>query len=488
MVETPGRTVGTGVQSLVDRSNERDPFWLPLIILLLVDAGTLFGSVMLAYLIRFSPWFTSLLPHTPGLPVFREYLALGVYATVFGLFVFQRFGLYARRVGVERKAHALHIVSAVVVTYVFLAAWLFVYVNWQYDYSRWLVFLSLMLTAGGGTGIHFLLGEIQGHMIRRGVGFERTLVVAAGQDLGEVSRRLRAWHGSRHHVVGYLVPADGNRGAPPDAPILGTLDQIERVLGDGGVDVVVIALPPGSCREAVSLLGRCRKKGVEVRMVPALFEAVAYRIGVGENRWIPTISLGETPLTGSYAAFKALLDMVVAGTLLVLSLPLMAAISVSIKLDSRGPVLYRQERVGAGGRLFTLYKFRTMRWGAESATGPVFARDNDPRCTRVGRYLRRYNLDEIPQLVNVLRGEMAVVGPRPERPYFVNRFKAEIPGYMRRHVVKPGMTGWAQVHGLRGNTSVTDRTRYDIYYIENWSLFLDFRILLRTLVSNRNAY
>jgi exopolysaccharide biosynthesis polyprenyl glycosylphosphotransferase len=232
----------------------------------------------------------------------------------------------------------------------------------------------------------------------------------------------------------------------------------------------------------------CRKMGIKVRMAPTLFEAVAMEMPLGESDGIATITLGETPLTGMGLLVKDSLDRVIAGTLLILSLPLVAVISLLIKLDSRGPVLYRQERIGESGNLFTLLKFRTMRLDAETGTGPVFARENDPRCTRFGRYLRRYNLDELPQLVNVLKGEMAMVGPRPERPFFVNKFKTEIPGYLRRHVVKPGMTGWAQVHGFRGDTSVQDRVVYDIYYIENWSLWMDLGILLRTFGANRNAY
>jgi exopolysaccharide biosynthesis polyprenyl glycosylphosphotransferase len=479
----------------LDRSNPRDPFWFPLLILVFADGVTFFGSVMLAYVIRFSvidpllqhlPWLARVF--TEGTPVFGEFAKLGLYATVFGLFVFQRFGLYARRIGMKRKAHAWSIVTALIVSYVFVTAWLFVYVNWRYDYSRSVVALSLVLSIGGSIAVHFLLRNLQGLMIRRGLGFERTVLVTTPEDLSGVTQRLRAWHGSQYHVIGCVFPGGAIGGTEGGVPVLADIEEIERVLGREEVDRVVVALPPKYHLEALNLFRTCRERGIKTQVAPALFEAITGRISVGEAEGIPTISLGETPLTGTYAIVKSLSDMVMAGMLLILSLPVMAVVSIVIKLESRGSVIYRQERIGVGGRLFTLLKFRTMKEGAEEETGPVFARENDPRCTRVGSFLRRYNLDELPQFLNVLKGEMAVVGPRPERPYFVNRFKQEIPGYMRRHVVKPGMTGWAQIHGLRGNTSVEDRTRYDIYYVENWSLNLDVKILLRTLSTGRNAY
>jgi len=162
--------------------------------------------------------------------------------------------------------------------------------------------------------------------------------------------------------------------------------------------------------------------------------------------------------------------------------------SVLIKRNSDGPVFFSQERCGENGALFTLYKLRTMSVHAEERTGPVFAARNDPRTTRIGAFLRRHNVDELPQLWNVLRGDMSLMGPRPERPHFVEKFKEDIGRYMWRHVSKPGMTGWAQVNGMRGDTSIEERVKYDLYYLENWSLAFDFKILARTLFARKNAY
>jgi len=188
---------------------------------------------------------------------------------------------------------------------------------------------------------------------------------------------------------------------------------------------------------------------------------------------------------------KRAFDLALAAAVLVLLFPVMLGIALAVKLTSPGPILYRQDRMGLDGQRFQMLKFRTMRVNAESGTGPVWASADDTRRTPIGAFLRRFSLDELPQFVNVLRGEMSAVGPRPERPVFVERFRQTVPGYMLRHKVKSGITGWAQVHGLRGNTSLEERIQHDIEYIERWSLWLDLKIIVLTVVRvlfDRNAY
>ena len=203
------------------------------------------------------------------------------------------------------------------------------------------------------------------------------------------------------------------------------------------------------------------------------------------------ININDVPLQGFNSLVKRAIDIVVSSAALVVMVIPFAIIAVLVKLTSRGPVFYRQERMGLDGRRFLIYKFRSMYHDAEAETGPIFARDDDPRRTPVGRLLRRSNIDELPQLWNVVRGEMSIVGPRPERPNFVAEFKDRIPQYMLRHKVKAGMTGWAQVHGWRGNTSIEKRIEYDLYYIENWAVRLDFKIMCLTLLRrffHKHAY
>jgi exopolysaccharide biosynthesis polyprenyl glycosylphosphotransferase len=222
---------------------------------------------------------------------------------------------------------------------------------------------------------------------------------------------------------------------------------------------------------------------VEVDFVPDIFALVSRRARFDEVDGVPVVALREIPLAGWNGVAKRACDLLITGPLLVVLSPLLLGIALLIKLDSRGPVFYRQDRVGRDRRVFQILKFRSMRVGAERETGPVWAHSGDPRRTRMGAFLRTWSLDELPQLLNVLRGDMSLVGPRPERPYFVDRFEELVPGYFDRHRVKSGITGWAQVNGLRGSVPIEERTRYDLYYVTNWSLLLDLRILLMTLRS-----
>ena len=228
-----------------------------------------------------------------------------------------------------------------------------------------------------------------------------------------------------------------------------------------------------------------------MRLIPDLLHVLTLRSSVEELDGLPLINLRESPMVGWAAVQKRAFDAIVASGLLLVLAPLLALAGLAVWASSGRPIFYRQERMGLDGRVFRMLKFRTMRPDAESETGPVWTSPDDPRRTRVGSLLRRTSVDELPQLWNVLRGDMSLVGPRPERPVFIERFRREIPGYMLRHKVRAGLTGWAQVHGWRGDTSLHERVEHDIYYIQNWSLALDLRILLMTLWRgwfHRNAY
>ncbi|MBC7262104.1 MAG: exopolysaccharide biosynthesis polyprenyl glycosylphosphotransferase [Chloroflexi bacterium] len=222
-----------------------------------------------------------------------------------------------------------------------------------------------------------------------------------------------------------------------------------------------------------------------------MFQIIASEISIDDLNGLPLLTVRDVALRGWRLAVKRAMDIVVSAATLILLSPLMLLIALLIKLDSPGPVFYTQERMGLDAKPFQILKFRSMRVDAEQQTGPVWATRNDPRVTRLGAFIRRYSLDELPQFINVLLGDMSLVGPRPERPVFVEQFRQIVPRYMERHKEKAGITGWAQVNGLRGDTSIVERTKYDLWYIENWSLLLDIKILIKTFFNifrDKNAY
>jgi exopolysaccharide biosynthesis polyprenyl glycosylphosphotransferase len=255
------------------------------------------------------------------------------------------------------------------------------------------------------------------------------------------------------------------------------------------VDRVVLTSGDLPHARIVEIILLCERSMVAFNMVPDLFRVMTTSMDVQQLDDIPLLGLARWPLDLFWnRVLKRLEDLVGAAVGLVVAVPVIALAAVLIKRSSPGPVFFGQERCGEQGRRFRIHKLRTMPVNAEAASGPVFAVEGDPRVTGVGAFLRRHNLDELPQLWNVLKGEMSLVGPRPERPHFVEKFKEDVGRYMWRHVSKPGMTGWAQVNGLRGNTSIEERVKYDLYYLEHWSPAFDFKILLKTLFARQNAY
>jgi Undecaprenyl-phosphate glucose phosphotransferase len=264
--------------------------------------------------------------------------------------------------------------------------------------------------------------------------------------------------------------------------VIGTFSEVGSIILRERIDQLIVALPFRAYDAVEDVLAQVENEPVEVMLVPDLSRYVALRCGVEDLAGIPALTLQGAPLYGWNAVLKRGLDLCVSAAALVLCAPLMLSIAVLIKLSSPGRILYRQQRMGLDCRPFTLLKFRSMRADAEPPGVPVWSIKNDHRCTRVGTWLRRLNLDELPQLINVLKGEMSLVGPRPERPEFIERFRRGIPRYMLRHKIQAGMTGWAQIHGYRGDTSIEERLRYDLDYIQRWSLLFDLRILLLTFV------
>jgi exopolysaccharide biosynthesis polyprenyl glycosylphosphotransferase len=324
---------------------------------------------------------------------------------------------------------------------------------------------------------------------RSGKNLDRVLVAGNGELARAVVERMRSHDELGFRIVGYL--RNGGEDLLDDLECFGSLDNAESVIEQQSIDHVFVALPHASSQTMTSLLDRLVRCMVSIHVVPDLLQFMVLRSRVEDIDGLPTINLSETPLEGWSRFVKRGFDLIVAAAALVVFSPLMLLIAFAIWLEDRGPVFYRQVRMGLDGKPFDIVKFRSMKVGAEDESGAKWAEPADPRRTRVGRWIRPWSLDEFPQLFNVLRGDMSVVGPRPERPQFVQQFRAEFPHYMLRHKVRAGMTGWAQVHGWRGNTSVRMRIEHDLYYIENWSLLLDLKILFMTVIHglrHENAY
>jgi putative colanic acid biosynthesis UDP-glucose lipid carrier transferase len=330
-------------------------------------------------------------------------------------------------------------------------------------------------------------------MLRRhGRNLRHVVVVGTGVHAREVVARLRAAPWSGLAIRAFYTDDQALAGGAVDGiPVFGPLERLPGDLVRAPADQVWIALPlrdEARIRECVESL---RVTPAVVRFVPDIYSFHLLNHSVSEVAGMPVLNLTDTPFGDMRAAWKAIEDYALAALLAVLASPLLLMIAIGVKLSSPGPVIYRQARVTWNGRAFSMYKFRTMPLGAEDETGPVWSSHGETRATRFGSFLRRFSLDELPQLFNVLRGEMSLVGPRPERPEFVAQFRDRVPGYMQKHLVKAGITGWAQVNDLRGASDLAQRIQYDLYYVEHWSPWFDLRILALTLwhiLTTRNAH
>ncbi|HTO11790.1 MAG TPA: undecaprenyl-phosphate glucose phosphotransferase [Candidatus Binatia bacterium] len=359
----------------------------------------------------------------------------------------------------------------------------------SYDYSRIVIGTFWITSIVGASFSRGILREALRFARRRGYNQRYAVVVGGGEPAAEVLRVLRRRRDTGIRVLGLL--SDKREGEGTGVPWLGGIEEIHSVLTSRQVDIVIIALPHSEYPRVTVVLNEIGDEPVDIDLVPDLFSLASLRGGVEEFESVPFIHLRESPLYGWNLVLKRTLDIGLGTLALAGALPAMAVIAAAVAVTSGRPVLYRQERMGLDGRRFAMLKFRTMGLDAEAISGPRWATPDDPRRTPLGTFLRAWSLDELPQLFNVLRGDMSLVGPRPERPSFVEDFRRRVPRYMLRHKVKAGITGWAQINGWRGNTSIEKRIEYDLDYIARWSIGFDLKILLQTLwlgFRNRNAY
>ena len=307
----------------------------------------------------------------------------------------------------------------------------------------------------------------------------RVLVVGKGEGAESILQDIRKRPELGYRLIG--IVSDGEMKNPESGvKHFRSITNIRRIVTANRIDEVIISVPPESRKGMVDVISQCQGMGVRFKIVPELYEMFLSETDGEDVNGLPLVEVMAPPIYGANEVIKRLIDILVSSLSLLLLLPLILVIMILIKIGSKGPVLFAQERVGKDGKIFSLYKFRSMTRDAEKHTGPVLAKTDDRRITKWGRVLRRTRLDEIPQLINVLKGNMSLVGPRPERPFFVERFKRQIPGYVQRLQVRPGVTGLAQVHS-RYDISARSKLRYDLLYVRRHSLFLDLEIILRTI-------
>ena len=450
-------------------------------------AGDLFVVAvcwLVAYVVRFYVLGPPLRSEIP--PLYPYLLMLLPILVVWGV-SFRAFDLYRPRRIASHLSEAADLAKASSLGALVLVA-VMTFLFREYEYSRvvivyfWLLSIAAVWLARG------TFREALRFARRRGYNLRYAVVVGDGELAATVVSRLAARTDVGIEVLG--VVGDDKEGMG-GARRLGGYSDLRAVLDAHVVDHVILALVHEDYGRLGGLLEAVGDEPVTIHVVPDLFRFASLRGGVEEFEGMPFIHLRDSPLHGWSQVTKRVFDLVFSCALLIGLAPVLLLLALGVKLTSRGPVLYRQERMGLDGQRFRMLKLRTMRVDAEVGTGPIWATEDDPRRVPYGALLRRLSLDELPQFVNVLRGEMSVVGPRPERPFFVEQFRRTVPGYMLRHKVKSGVTGWAQVNGLRGNTSLEKRIQYDLEYIERWSLWLDVKIIVLTVVRivfERNAY
>ena len=449
-----------------------------------------------AFIVSYAAWLTLpvfSLPINP--PAFGDYVPTMILQIMLVLTVFYFSRLYHQRRVVSRFDYGRSILGAVtigiVVTYG-LQDFLFKNTPLEVDYPRPMFVYSWLfgvVAVVAGREAHRIL---QASARRRGVARDNLLIVGSGRIARDITKRIKDNPDLGYNVVGIATGKVKPKGHMVGVPIIGLYDDLPRIIDDYAVEQVIIALPDARRSELVELVTLCQRGRVDIKVYPDIFAYMAGDLNVDDLGGTPLLTVRDIALRGWKLSLKRGLDFIGALFGLIFLSPFMLLIALLIRLESKGSVFYTQVRMGLDGRPFPVIKFRSMRIDAESS-GPGWTVKDDPRVTRMGRFLRSTELDELPQLINVLLGQMSLVGPRPERPVYVQQFREQIPRYMERHREKAGMTGWAQVNGLRGDTSIAERTSYDLWYVENWSLWLDIKIILRTVWmvivrKNKNAY
>jgi exopolysaccharide biosynthesis polyprenyl glycosylphosphotransferase len=452
--------------------------------ILLGDILAVNAGFLVSYWLRFH---SGLFDVTLGVPHIIDYVKILPLLTIICIFLMRSEKLYSIKARLSIVDEFFLIVRAdTLMLLIFMAA---TFIYREYSFSRGMLFISwltLLIFIGGW---RFVVNRIRlmarGHSERT----RRLLLVGDGPMVGRLIRHISGDSHWDYDIAGVVKVRSNDKGECDGIRVLGKIDDFAGIADANDIDEIIMTDLDVSRNTMIDMMLECEKRMIEFRLVADLLGMMTSQVDMRTIDGVPLLGLKESPLAEGYNRFiKRVFDIVFSFVGLVILFPVFLIISLLVRCTSSGSIFYLQKRIGEDGKHFAMIKFRTMISNAEKGVGPVWAKKDDPRRTRIGAFLRASNMDELPQLWNVFKGEMSLVGPRPERPHFVGKFKESIPRYMARHKIMSGVTGWAQVNGLRGNTSIEERTKYDIYYIENWSLAFDLKILFMSIFAMKNAY
>lgn len=422
---------------------------------------------------------------------FEQYMLALVFIVPGYLLLYQAFNLYAPMRMQGRRLLLASIVKANTLGLLLILFGLYMITN-EDNFARGVLVIFYVLNTGSACVVRLVMFYVLKDMRRRGLNQKQMLLVGYSRAAEEYIERVQ-----QNPQWGYVIRGILDDNVPAGTvykgvKVIGRIANLMVILPVSRLDEIAITLGLNEYYRLEEIVALCEKSGVHTKFIPDYNKIIPTKPYTEDIQGLPVVNIRYVPLSNTFNAMvKRVMD--IGGSLvgIVVSLPLMAVMSILIKATSPGPLIYTQERVGLHNKTFRMYKFRTMEVQSEKEEKKAWTIKNDPRVTAVGKFMRRTSIDELPQLFNILKGDMSLVGPRPERPFFVEKFREEIPRYMVKHQVRPGLTGWAQVNGYRGDTSIRKRIECDLYYIENWSVGLDIKILLLTVFKgfvNKNAY
>ncbi len=452
-----------------------------------IDGIVVILAYMLAYVIRFmGPWTNDLIYHHP----FSTYMSVLPFLVSGYLILYYKFDMYSSKRVSGRKRELFNIVKANTLGLVFFIVALFVLK--QQDFSRTMIVIFWCVNICGETLVRNIIRYLLRFFRKKGFNVKYVVLVGYSKSAEAYINRIRLNPQWGYVVRGILDDHVEAGTMYKGVKVLGKIGNLEVILPENKLDEIAITLSLGEYGRLEEIVNLCEKSGVHTKFIPDYNRVIPSKPYMEDLQGLPIINIRHVPLTNTLNMLaKRIVDIIGSFVMIVIFSPIMLISAIGIRVTSKGPIIFKQERVGLHNKPFQMYKFRTMKMQEPSDEEKAWTVKDDPRVTKIGRLLRKTSMDELPQLFNIFIGDMSIVGPRPERPMFVEKFKEEIPRYMIKHQVRPGLTGWAQVNGLRGDTSINKRVEYDLYYIENWTMNFDIKIMFMTIFKgliNENAY